>query len=72
MGNEIDKNKKELINDIEQLLNSYEGLKPTHINPDILKYMDQESLKSIIKSLLHEKEKVLQNNLEWLETFKKY
>jgi len=65
-------NKQELINDIEKLLNSYGGHTGTHINPDLLAFMDEETLKSIISSLLEQKEKTVESNLEWLEQFKKY
>jgi len=60
-----------LIADIEQLLNSYEGLNPTHINPALLVCMDEQSLKSVIAALLDQKEKTLDTNREWLQQFKK-
>lgn len=63
--------KTELIADIEKLLNSYEGLSPTHINPELLAFMDEETLKSIVASLLDQKEKAVESNHEWLEQFKK-
>ncbi|WP_345971496.1 MULTISPECIES: hypothetical protein [Sulfurimonas] len=62
--------KQELINDIEKLLNGYGG--DTHINPEMLAFMDEQTLKSIIVSLLEQKEKTVESNLEWLEQFKKY
>jgi len=62
--------KQELINDIETLLNSYGG--DTHINPAMLAFMDENTLKSIIVSLLEQKEKTVESNREWLEQFKKY
>lgn len=64
--------KTELIADIEKLLNSYGGHNTTHINPDMLSFMDEQTLKSIIVSLLEQKEKTVESNLEWLEQFKKY
>lgn len=64
--------KTELIADIEKLLNSYGGHDTTHINPDMLSFMDEQTLKSIIVSLLEQKEKTVESNLEWLEQFKKY
>jgi len=65
--------KEELIKDIETLLNSYEGeTPPTVINPALLAFMDEETLKNIIDSLLRQKENVNEDNLEWLEQFKKY
>lgn len=64
--------KAELIADIEKLLNSYGGHDTTHINPAMLSFMDEQTLKSIIVSLLEQKEKTVETNLEWLEQFKKY
>jgi len=64
--------KEKLIRDIEKLLNGYEGQPPTHINPALLSFMDERTLKAIIASLLDRKEKVIEENLEWLEQFKKY
>jgi len=64
--------KEKLIADIENLLNSYDDDKTTHINPKLLTFMDESSLKSVISSLLKQKEKTVESNLEWLEQFKKY
>ncbi len=65
--------KKELIHDIETLLNSYgEKVPTTVINPALLEFMDEETLKSIIDSLLRQKETVNEDSIEWLEQFKKY
>ena len=64
--------KEQLINDIQNLLNSYEGIHKTDINPDLLKFMDEDTLLSIIGSLLDQKENSKDSDLEWLETFKKY
>jgi hypothetical protein len=64
--------KEDLIHDIEQLLNSYEGGSQTSIDVNMLSFMDENSLKSIIDSLLKQKERVVEENLEWLEQFKKY
>ncbi len=63
--------KQLLITDIEKLLNSYEGGSITHIDPSMLEFMDEGTLKSIIDSLLRQKENVNESNLEWLEQFKK-
>lgn len=65
-------NKETLIRDIESLLNSYEGQSSTTIDPKMLSFLDEASLRSIIESLLKQKEKAVENNLEWLEQFKKY
>ncbi len=65
--------KNELIHDIETLLNSYgDDTPPTEINPALLEFMDDETLKNIIGSLLRQKETVNEDSLEWLEQFKKY
>ena len=65
--------KEELIKDIETLLNGYDDKLPrTQINPALLAFMDEETLKSIIGSLLRQKENVNEDNKEWLEQFKKY
>ena len=69
----MNSSKIELINDIETLLNSYEDEIPaTVINPALLEFMDEETLKSIIGSLLRQKETVNEDSIEWLEQFKKY
>lgn len=64
--------KEELINDIQNLLNSYDDVHKTSINPEILKFMDEEMLLAIIGSLLDQKEDAKESDLAWLETFKKY
>ena len=68
----MESTKEQLIHDIENLLNSYEGGSETYINPDLLSFMDEETLKSVIDSLLRQKEKTVESNLEWLERCKKY
>ena len=65
--------KQELINDIETLLNGYgEDVPVTEINPALLEFMDDATLKTIIGSLLKQKETVNEDAVEWLEQFKKY
>jgi hypothetical protein len=64
--------KYKLIKDIEKLLNSYEDLPPSTINPDLLQYLDESSLKDIISDLLTQKENTVTDNLEYLQQFKKY
>ena len=65
--------KQALIDDIQTLLNSYGDEVPTtEINPALLEFMDDETLKNIIGSLLRQKETVNEDSLEWLEQFKKY
>ena len=68
----MENRKKQLIHDIEDLLNSYEGGSVTTINVDMLEFMDEASLESIIDSLLSQKEKTVESNSDWLEQFKKY
>lgn len=65
-------NNQELINDIQLLLNRYDDVPHTQINPALLEFMDRETLLSIIDSLLRQQEKTNESNLEWLEQFKKY
>lgn len=69
MGNKMS-TKELLIEDIEKLLNSYRGLTPTTINPALLEFMDEATLKSIIGSLLDQKEAEKEADIEWLEQFK--
>jgi len=65
--------KEVLIQDIETLLNSYGSDVPTtEINPALLSFMDEMTLKKIIDSLLRQKDRVNEESLEWLEQFKKY
>ncbi len=64
--------KELLINDIQNLLNSYEDIHKTAINPNLLEFMDEQTLLNIIDSLLDQKEDAKESDLEWLETFKKY
>lgn len=63
---------RQLINDIQDLLNRYEGLSPTTINPALLEFMDRETLLQIISSILKQQENTNKDNLEWLEQFKQY
>ena len=66
-------NKKvDLIKDIQNLLNNYNDENTTVINPDMLEFMDETTLLSIIDTLLTQKEASKETDLEWLETFKKY
>ena len=64
--------KEQLIKDIQNLLNTYEGIHNTSINPKLLEFMDVDTLISIIDSLLTQKEDEKEPDLEWLEKFKKY
>lgn len=62
--------KEQLIKDIQLLLNSYDSVASTTINPALLEFMDEETLVSIIGSLLDQKETHVEANSEWLEQFK--
>lgn len=64
--------KEELIQDIQNLLNNYDDVNSTSINPELLDFMDEKTLLSIIDTLLTEKEKTKELDIEWLEKFKKY
>ncbi len=64
--------KQELINDIQNLLNSYKDGSTTQINPALLEFMDENELKAIIDSLLQQKENLIENNQDWLNQFKKH
>ncbi|MEA3331028.1 MAG: hypothetical protein U9Q29_04970 [Campylobacterota bacterium] len=63
--------KEQLIRDIENLLNTYGGIDKTFINPDLLKFMDETTLLSIVDSLLTQKEDSKKSDIEWLNKFKK-
>lgn len=68
----MESTKEQLIHDIENLLNRYGGLKPTHIDPALLHFIDRHTLLSIIDSILRQQEKTNESNIEWLEQFKKH
>lgn len=63
--------KDQLVQDIENLLNTYGGVDQTSINPELLKFMDEKTLVSIIDSLLIQKEDAKKSDIEWLNKFKK-
>lgn len=62
--------KEQLILDIQNLLNTYEGVSPTSINPELLKFMDEKTLIEIIGNLLDQKDLNKEADREWLEQFK--
>jgi len=62
--------KKQLIEDIQNLLNNYEGIRPTFINPNLLEFMDEDTLIQIIDSLLNQKEDNKEADIDWLKKFK--
>ncbi len=67
----MDTNKNKLIEDIQQLLNTYDGIHKTSINPSLLEFMDEPTLISIIDSLLTQKEDAKESDVDWLSKFKK-
>ena len=67
----MESRKRKLIGDIQQLLNTYDGVNATLINPDLLEFMDENTLVNIIDSLLSQKEDAKETDLEWLQKFKK-
>lgn len=67
----LDSRKRKLISDIQQLLNTYDNINATSINPELLEFMDEDTLVSIIDSLLTQKEDAKESDIEWLQKFKK-
>ncbi len=63
--------KKQLIEDVQNLLNSYDDDNSTVINPSLLEFMDEKTLISIIDNLLTQKESAKEIDTQWLEKFKK-
>jgi len=63
--------KEELLYDIEALL-TYKPENKTSINPNYLEYLEIEDLESIKKSLLEKLGKLKEEDITWLEQFKKY
>ena len=63
--------KEELLKEIEALMN-YRPEQTTTINPNYLKYLELSDLEFIKKSLLAKIGKLSQEDLSWLEQFKKY
>jgi hypothetical protein len=64
--------KEQLIEDIQNLLNSYDNENTTIINSNLLEIMDEDTLISIIDSLLNQKEESKEPDIKWLEKFKKF
>ena len=64
--------KEQLILDIQNLLNSYDGVSKTSININLLTFMDEKDLINIIDSLLTQKESSKESDKKWLEKFKQY
>lgn len=63
--------KEALLTDIEQLL-TYNPEEKTTINPNYLEYLSLEDLISIRKKLIARIGQLKEDDIEWLEQFKKY
>ena len=63
--------KEKLITDIQNLLNTYDNVNTTSINPALLEFMDEQTLIEIIDNLLTQKEASKEVDTEWLQKFKK-
>jgi len=63
--------KEELLKEIEALL-SYKPEDKIEINPNYLEYLEVKDLESIKKGLMEKIGKLSQEDIEWLEQFKKY
>ncbi len=61
--------KEEILKEIEKLL-SFDGNETT-INPNYLQYFSKEELHSIKTELERKYEKMVEENLEWMKSFKK-
>jgi len=62
--------KEELLKEIEALL-SYNPEEQTTINPNYLEYLEVEDLESIKKGLMDKIGKLSDEDIEWLQQFKK-
>lgn len=63
--------KEALLTDIEQLL-TYNPEEKTTINPNYLEYLSLEDLISIRNKLITRLGQLKEDDIEWLEQFKKY
>jgi len=62
--------KEELLKEIEALL-TYNPEDKLEINPNYLEYLELEDLKSIKKALVAKIGKLKEEDIEWLQQFKK-
>ena len=67
----MDTRKNKLIIAIQELLNSYDDINSTSINPALLEFMDEKTLLNIVDSLLTQKEDAKEVDTQWLDKFKK-
>lgn len=63
--------KEELLADIEKLL-TYKPEEKTTINPNYLEYLELKDLISIKKNLMERIGQLSEEDIVWLEQFKKY
>ena len=63
--------KEELLKEIEALL-SYKPDDKLEINPNYLEYLELEDLESIKKGLIDKIGKLKEEDIEWLQQFKKF
>ncbi len=63
--------KQQLIQDVQNLLNTYDSVNSTVIDPALLEFMDEPTLVNIVSDLLSQKEDAKESDIEWLEKFKK-
>jgi len=69
--NEMIVKKEELLKEIEVLL-SYNPKESTTINPSYIEYLELEDLESIKNNLIEKVRKLKEEDILWLEQFKKY
>jgi len=70
MNNDTAQSKEELLEDIEKLI-AY-GRKENTINPALLAYLEIADLRSTKAKLLERVGKLSEDDILWLEQFKKY
>ena len=63
--------KEELLQEIEALL-TYKPENKTSINPKYLEFLELEDLENIKKGILAKLGKLKEEDIHWLEQFKKY
>jgi len=63
--------KEALLHEIEALL-TYKPENKTTINPNYLEYLEVEDLENIKRGLMAKIGKLTQEDIEWLEQFKRY
>ena len=69
--NETIVKKEKLLKEIEILL-SYNPLESTTINPNYIEYLELNDLESIKANLIDKVGKIKEEDILWLEQFKKY